>query len=87
VYKSLGSTQCYGGGTTVIALSQQLSNANIYVLSSTCGQDGLGHPAVCGASDGAIGIFDIPVAQQADALNLQFSLLSTLPSATVVACN
>ena len=86
MYKILGSTQCYGGGTTVVALAQQLFSVGVAVLSSICGNDGLEHPTVCGANDGAIGIFEFAVAQQQAASNLGFSLLSSLPSAIAGTC-
>jgi len=86
VFKSRGSVQCTGGGTPPAVMSLELTNAGIPVLSFTCGQDGLGHPAVCGASDGAINIFEIPESQASNALSLSFSLLSTLPTASEVPC-
>lgn len=86
MYKFLGSTQCYGGGTTVVALAQQLSSVGVFVFSSICGNDGLVRPTVCGADDGAIGIFEFSVAQQQAASNLGFSLLSSLSSAIAGTC-
>ncbi len=86
VFKSRGSVQCTGGGTPPAVMSLELANAGIVVLSFTCGQDGLAHPAVCGTSDGAINIFEIPESQASNALSLSFSLLSTLPMASEVPC-
>jgi len=87
VYKSLGSVQCTGGGTTLSALQAQLTGAGVPVMSSSCGNDGTPHPALCGASDGAIGIVEIPLAQQVQATTLNFAPLSSLPTAYVASCH
>lgn len=87
VFKSLGSVQCTGGGTTLSALQEQLTGVSVSVVSSSCGNDGTPHPALCGASDGAIGIFEIPVSQQAQASSLTFASLSNLPLAYVATCH
>ena len=86
VYKYRGSVQCTGGGTSPAVMSLELTNADISVSSFTCGLDGLAHPAVCGTSDGAINIFEIPENQTEGALSLSFFLLSTLPTAVEVPC-
>lgn len=86
VYSSFGSVQCSGGGTTVGALQQQLVALGIEVLAARCGLDGVARPAVCGAPDGRIAMFDVYGAQVAVALTIGFALLSTLPDATVTAC-
>ncbi len=86
VYKYLGSVQCWGGGATVPALQSALVNSGVRVLSASCGVDGLAHPAVCGAPDGAIGIFDVPGSQEAAAEALGFVTLSALPSAVRTSC-
>ena len=86
VFKSRGSLQCTGGGAPPAAMSLELTNAGIAVLTFTCGLDGLAHPAVCGTPDGAINIFEIPESQASNALALSFFLLSTLPMASEVPC-
>ena len=86
VFKSRGSVQCTGGGTPPGVMGLELTNAGIAVLSFTCGLDGLAHPAVCGAPDGAINIFEVPESQASNALALSFFLLSTLPTASEVPC-
>lgn len=86
VYRYAGSAQCTGGGLTLGQMQAQLANASIQVLVSSCGSDGNGYPAVCGAPDGRIGIFDIPGAQSSAALALGFALLSDLPNAARVGC-
>jgi hypothetical protein len=86
VYKYRGSVQCTGGGTAPAVMSMELTNTGIDVQSFSCGNDGLGHPAVCGGPDGAINIFEIPESQAAQAQSLSFPLLSTLPTAGEVPC-
>lgn len=86
LYKTIGSAQCSGGGTSLAAMERQLIDAGIEVYAAACGGDGKFYPAVCGASDGRIAIFDIPSAQVPTAATLGFALLSSLPSATKTAC-
>ncbi len=86
VFKPRGSVQCVSGGTPPAVMSLELTNAGIVVLSSACGVDGLARPAVCGAPDGAINIFEVPESQASNALSLSFFLLSTLPTASKVPC-
>ena len=86
VYRSVGSLQCSGGGTPVAAMQNQLISAGVQVLASSCGLDGNSYPAVCGQPDGQIGIFDVPVVQQALAEALGFALLSSLPQPVRRAC-
>lgn len=85
-YKYFGSVQCAGGGTTLPAMTRQLTDAGIQVLSSACGVDGKVYPAVCGAGDGRIGIFEVSAAQAPAASALGFTPLSNLPDAVTVAC-
>lgn len=86
MYKYSGSVQCTGGGTSLSAMESQLTDAGIHVVASACGIDGKVYAAVCGASDGRIGIFEVSVAQAQAASALGFVPLSNLPSATTVAC-
>ena len=86
LYKYIGSAQCSGGGTPLAAMKRQLIDAGIQVHASACGGDGKFYPAVCGASDGRIGIFDIAPPQVPAASTLGFAPLSSLPSATKTAC-
>jgi hypothetical protein len=87
IYKSLGSLQCSGGGTTVSVLQQQLAVAGIQALAASCGIDGLGHVAACGAADGRIGIIDIPAQALQLATTLGYSPLSVLPAPLRQACS
>lgn len=87
VYMLLSSVQCGGGGTTAGALHQQLIARGIDALAARCGLDGLPHPAMCGASDGRIAVFDVVQTQAALALAIGFTLLSTLPNPVVGDCD
>jgi hypothetical protein len=86
VYKYMGSVQCSGGGISLATMQQQLASGGVTVLASSCGTDGKAYVAMCGAPDGAIGIFDVPAEQADRALSLSFARLSDLPNAARVAC-
>ena len=86
VFKSLGSMQCTGGGSTPEALRGQLSGAGVAVVATSCGSDGLAYPAMCGAPDGAIAIFEVPASQLQAAQSLSFAPLSSAPAARKSAC-
>lgn len=86
VYKSAGSTQCAGDGIPLSVMARQLTDAGIHVFISDCGRDGSVYPAMCGAADGRIGIFEIRAAQLQAATTLGFSPLRDLPDAGKAAC-
>lgn len=86
IYKHVGSVQCDGGGTSVPAMQQQLTDAGIQIFSADCGLDGYMHVTMCGADDGHIGIFEVSESQAQSVLALGFKPLNTLPDATKVAC-
>ncbi|MBU5612423.1 hypothetical protein [Geomonas azotofigens] len=86
-YVPLGSLQCTGGGKSVAELEQQLRKAGITVNRTACGVDGRMYPAVCGAPDGRIGIFEIPADQAGSAAALALQPLSTLPDAAETSCH
>ena len=86
VYRYMGSVQCSGDGISLATMQEQLLEGGVTVLASACGADGKAHVAMCGAPDGAIGIFDIPAGQTARALSLSFARPSELPAATRVPC-
>ena len=86
VFKSMGSLQCSGGGVSLAALQAQLAAANVQTRSAACGTDGLAAPAVCGAPDGRIGIFEIASSQAGAAAAAGFAPLSTMPTAKTVPC-
>lgn len=83
---SLGTKQCEQGGLQPDALARRLTDAGVRVLAQGCGIDGRMRPAVCGAGDGRIAIFDIPASQVGSALNLGFVRLSSLPDAQREPC-
>lgn len=86
VYKTFGSVQCQDGGASLSALQRQLEAADIKVFSSACGNDGKIYPAVCGAPDGRIGIFEIPQERLNAASAQGFASLRNLPDASKTAC-
>lgn len=85
-YKYNGSKQCAGGGLSLAAMERQLADAGVQVRSASCGADGKVYPAVCGADDGRIGIFEIPAEQAPAASGAGFAPLNNLPSAVKLAC-
>jgi hypothetical protein len=86
IAQSLGSRQCEGGGSTPQALAQTLRAAGLTVLSESCAHDGRMRPAVCGAPDGRLAVFEVPGEQLARAQALGFVALSTLPDARPQPC-
>ena len=86
VYKYTGSVQCTVGGISLATMQGQLAGGGVTVLDSACGLDGKAYIALCGAPDGAIGIFDVPASQTDRALSLSFARLSDLPAAVRVPC-
>ncbi|WP_224962239.1 hypothetical protein [Geomonas subterranea] len=85
-YRTLGSLQCTGGGSSPAELAQELRKAGIAVNRTACGVDGRMHAAVCGAPDGRIAIFEIPPEQAGAATALGLQPLATLPDAAETPC-
>jgi hypothetical protein len=85
-YKYAGSLQCLGGGLSLSEMTFQISNSGILVLEFYCGDDGLPHIAMCGATDGRIGIFKVHLFQEQTAFANGLKPLSTLPSAVKTDC-
>jgi len=86
VYKYVGSKQCSGGGTPLATMMRQLSDGGIPVMNVNCGTDGRIYPAMCGAPDGRVAIFELSSADAQASSKLGFAPLSTLPDAKVVPC-
>ena len=86
VFKYAGSVQCTGGGADLSAMTRQLRDAGLQVISSACGTDGRMRVAMCGASDGRVGIFELSSKDAQLAAKLGFNLLSELPEAKTVPC-
>lgn len=86
VAKSLGSVQCSAGGVTVADLSKQLATAGAKVLGSSCATDGRMHAAMCGASDGRLGVLEIRAADLKAAEALGFRPLEQWRGAAAVPC-
>lgn len=90
VYKYDGSVQC--GGTEPISLDvmgKELTDAGVKVISQRKGTDGLMHSFVCGATTGAINVYEIDSADLQKARDRNFSVLQvsgpTSPSRTTSA--
>lgn len=81
IYKPDHSIQCRSVGIKLKDMERELTDQGIKVLSSCYGHDGLGRPAVCGASTGNLNVFEIPESQLQKAKRLGFGLLSGLPHA------
>jgi hypothetical protein len=86
VYKYNGTVQCASGGLTLTQMQGQLTAANVQVRASACGNDGTAQPALCGAPEYRIGIFQIPAAQVSAAASAGFAPLSAKPGAKTVSC-
>lgn len=87
IQKSRGALQCQPGtGTTPEAMVVELDKADVKVLKTQCGQDGLLHVAMCGSDDGSINIFEIPERQLAKATSIGFKPLADLPDSTIIPC-
>lgn len=86
VYANTGSVQCEGGGARVPDMAQQMRDEGIDVEMASCGHDGLARTAVCGAPDGSIGVFVIPLADAQRASELGFESFDRLPDARVHPC-
>ena len=79
VYRYDGTLQCGLGKEIPLEVTAgELAAAQIEVLSSRKGRDGLDHIAVCGASTGAINIFTIAQKSLAAAERLGFEPLVTM---------
>ncbi|MBU5636364.1 hypothetical protein KOM00_06410 [Geomonas sp. Red69] len=85
-YQQLGSVQCTGGGKTVAEVKRDILTAGITVTQTSCGVDGRMYPAVCGAPDGRIAIFEIAPDQARAALAIGLKPLTELPDATATPC-
>ena len=87
VFTYAGSSHCSpASGSTLAEMGAPLKDAGVHVVSAACGKDGLLQTAKCGANDGRIGIFEIPVkdAKKADSLN--YAKAGTLPDMSVGEC-
>lgn len=86
VVRATGGHQCEGGGLTVDAMRRQLEDAGVRVRSAQCATDGRMRPAMCGAPDGRLGVFEIDAASQAAAAALGFQPLAEGSDVRVVPC-
>ncbi|MHC2432735.1 hypothetical protein [Bradyrhizobium sp. USDA 4451] len=82
VYKYDGSVQCGGGQPISLeAMAKELTDAGITIISQRKGTDGLAHPFVCGATTGAINIYEIDSADLQKARDRHFGALQAGGSA------
>jgi hypothetical protein len=86
VFHSLGSRQCEPGGLSPEELAGRLRDAGVEVRSIACGHDGRMRPAMCGAPDGRVAVFEIAAAQLETALAQGFQDGSGLPPGPREAC-
>ena len=79
MWKSLGSRQCEGGGTTAQALADALRSAGVDVVSVACGRDGNIRPMLCGLPDDRIAVIELSDTQRALAAAQGFASIDALP--------
>jgi hypothetical protein len=79
MWKSLGSRQCEGGGTTAQALADALRQAGVDVASVACGRDGNVRPMLCGLPDDRIAVIELPDTQLTLARKQGFAPMTELP--------
>ena len=86
VFKYAGSVQCSGGGLDLSTMQRQLTDRGLKVLGSTCGTDGRMRVAMCDASDGRIGLFELSTADAEAASSLGYAPVSKLPGFKETPC-
>ena len=79
VYKSDGSLQCQGDGTSVEEMQRELTDRGIAVACGQKASDGSAHVTVCGASTGSINVYTIDAEDLAQAQSLGFASTAELP--------
>ncbi len=84
--RPLGSLQCTGGGTTPEALQRELAAKGVKARAPSCATDGRMHAAMCGASDGRLGVLEVDAADQAAAEAAGFKPLEQWRGAVAVPC-
>ena len=86
LYRSAGSKQCAGGGTTPQEVRKELAAAGVAVIEAACGTDGMAHAATCGASDGRIVVIEVKREHARAAQARGLKPLAELPEAARTAC-
>lgn len=84
--RPLGSLQCTGGGTTPEALQRELAAKGVKARAPSCATDGRMHAAMCGASDGRLGVLEVDAADRAAAEAAGFKPLEQWRGAAAVPC-
>ena len=78
VFKYDNSIQCEDQGIPLEVKQQELTTANVNVVCSQKGNDGLVRITVCGTATGNINIYEIPKSQLEIAESLEFMPVETL---------
>jgi hypothetical protein len=89
IYKHDGSLQCdesFDKQGSINTMLNELTNANIDVFETSCGNDGLNYAAVCGGGTGNINIFSIDAQKIADTKALGYDELQYLENPTFHSC-
>jgi hypothetical protein len=86
LYRSAGSKQCAGGGSTPEEVRKELAAAGVAVIEAACGTDGMAHAATCGASDGRIVVIEVRREHAKAAQARGLKPLAELPEAARTAC-
>lgn len=86
VARATGSRQCEGGGASLDEMRRRLETAGVTVRSAQCATDGRMHPALCGAADGRMGLFEIDAAGLAAAQAQGFQPLAEGSEVRAVPC-
>lgn len=84
--RPLGSLQCSGGGTTPEAMVRELAAKGVKARAPSCATDGRMHAAMCGASDGRLGVVEVDAADQATAEAAGFKPLAQWRGSVAVPC-
>ncbi|WP_373824023.1 hypothetical protein [Neisseria dentiae] len=74
IYKSDGSRQCEGGGTSLEAMKSQLQGIRVYTAEKQV-LHGMMFPAVCGGQTGSINVYTIAEQDLPEAEKRGFNIL------------
>jgi len=89
LYKPTGSLQCTSTQTTQARLLAEVSalrDAGVFVMASSCANDGLPRIALCGADTGDLFSVTVTPSAEASAGRLGYKPAAHYPSARPMAC-
>ena len=86
VFKPAGTLQCAEAAVDLPVMQRELTDKGVKVLRATCATDGRMSAAMCGVSDGRIGLFEIAAKDVAAAARLGFAEVSALPGFREAPC-